>query len=212
MDGVRRGADTARGVPARHLGGLRIVPTMFSLTNRTGVGRVLVTGACASALLVGAGAGPAAASDATLAKTVVERSQQLDKREKALSKTLKALQRSPSLSRAKSAEKDAAAIFRTTEAFRTEVRDDDGSTDRGVEARDAVLPELTAMAAAAKKLDTQLVSVVKKRKVSKSAVTKIAAAKLALDKAIGKALSAIGEALSDDGPVDPAPSPTDPTA
>jgi hypothetical protein len=185
---------------------------MFSPIHRTGVGRLLVTGACASVLLAGAGAGPAAASDATLAKTVVERSQQLDKREKALSKTLKALQRSPSLSRAKSAEKDAAAIFRTTEAFRTEVRDDDGSTDRGVEARDAVLPELTAMAAAAKKLDTQLVSVVKKRKVSKSAVTKIAAAKLALDKAIGKALSAIGEALSNDGPVDPAPAPTDPTA
>ncbi|CAB4930765.1 unannotated protein [freshwater metagenome] len=185
---------------------------MFSPRNRTPLGRLVVTGACATALLLGPSAGLAAADDASLAKTITERAQQLDKREKALAKTLKSLQRSPSLSRARSAQKDSGAIFRTTEAFRDEIRDDDGSTDKGIQARDAVLPELTSMALAAQKLDKQLVTAVKKRRVSKAVVTRIVSAKLVLDKAIGKVITAIGEAFADDGPVDPAPTPTDPTA
>jgi hypothetical protein len=185
---------------------------MSSPQNRTPVRRILASGACAAALLLGPAAGLASADDASLAKTVVERGEQLDKREKALDKTLKALQRSPSLSRARTAEKDAGAIYRTTVAFRDEVRDDDGSTDRGIAARDAVLPKLTSMATAAKKLDTTLKSAIRKRSTSKAQVTKIVSAKLALDKAIGAALGTITEALADDGPSDPAPAPTDPTA
>lgn len=184
---------------------------MPSPQNRTPVARLLVAGACTGALLLGPAAGIAGASDATLAKTITERAQQLDKREKALAATIKSLQSSPSLSRAKAAQKDSRNIYRTTDAFRDEVRDDDGSTDAGVKARDAVLPELTAMATAAKKLDSQLVSAVKKRRVTKSVVTKIVSAKLVLDKSIGKVISAIGEAFADDGPVDPAPPSTDPT-
>lgn len=192
--------------------GVRMVPSMFSpQKNRTPVGRLLVTGACASALLFGPVAGIASADDASLAKTIYERAQQLDKREKKLSATLKVLQKTPSLSRAKSAQKDSGAFLRTTEAFRDEVRDDDGSTDKGVEARDAVLPELTKMATAAKKLDTQLASTVKKRKVTKAAVTKVVSAKLVLDKQIGKVITAVAEALTSNAPVDPAPAPTDPT-
>ncbi|WP_026909538.1 hypothetical protein [Patulibacter minatonensis] len=184
---------------------------MSSPHHRTPLARVVVAGACTTALLLGPGAGLASADDASLAKTITERAQQLDKREKALAKTLKTLQASPSLSRAKSASKDASGIFRTTDAFRTEVRDDDGTTDKGVAARDAVLPKLTAMAAAAEKLDKQLLSVVKKRKVGKAQVTKIVSAKLVLDRSIGKVLTAIGEAFASDGPIDPAPKPTDPT-
>lgn len=190
---------------------MRIVPTMSSPHHRTPLRRVVVAGACTTALFLGPVAGLASADDASLAKTVTERAQQLDKREKALSKTLKALQTSPSLSRAKSASKDASAIFRTTDALRTEVRDDDGSTDKGVAARDAVLPKLTSMSGVAGKLDKQLASVVKKRKVRKADVTKISTAKLNLDKAIGKVLGSIGEAFADNGPIDPAPAPTDPT-
>jgi hypothetical protein len=186
---------------------------MFSpQKNRTPLGRILIAGACSTALLVGPGAGLASADDASLAKTITERAQQLDKREKALATTLKALQKSPSLSRAKAAQKDSGNIYRTTVAFRNEVRDDDGSTDKGVEARDAVLPKLTSMAAAAKKLDTQVASAVKKRRVTKGAVTKIVSAKLVLDKSIGAVITAIGEAFESDDPVDPAPAPTDPTA
>lgn len=184
---------------------------MSSPHHRTPVGRILVAGACTTALVLGPAAGFASADDKSLAKTITERAQQLDKREKALAKTIKSLQSSPSLSRAKTAAKDAANIYRTTVAFRDEVRDDDGSTDAGVKARDAVLPELTEMAAAAKKLDRQVASTVKKRKATKAAVTKIISAKLLLDKSIGKVISAIGEAFADEGPTDPAPPPTDPT-
>jgi hypothetical protein len=188
-----------------------MVPPMSSPLSRTTLGRVVAVGACSTALVLGPAAGLASADDASLAKTITERAQQLDKREKALAKTLKALQSSANLSRAKSASKDASAIFRTTDAFRTEVRDDDGTTDKGVAARDAVLPKLTAMADAAEKLDKQLLSAVKKRKITKAVVTKIVSAKLVLDQSIGKVISAIGEAFADDGPTDPAPAPVDPT-
>ena len=191
---------------------MRIVPTMPSPQHRTPVGRLLVAGVCSAALVLGPTAGMASASDATLAKTIYERAQQLDKREKSLAKTIKSLQSSPSLSRVRSAQKDAAAFHRTTEAFRDEVRDDDGSTDKGIKTRDDVLPELTKLATAAKSLDRQVTSAVKKkRKPSKAVVTKIVSAKLTLDKQIGKVVTAIGEAFADDGSTDPAPPPKDPT-
>jgi hypothetical protein len=185
---------------------------MSSPQNRTPVRRILVSGACAAALLLGPSAGLAAADDASLVETVVERSEQLAERENTLDKSLKALQRSPSLSRARTAGKDAGAMYRLTVTIRDEVRADDGSTDRGMATRDAVLPELTSVAAAAKKLDATLRSAIRKRSTSKAQVTKIVSAKLALDKAIGAALGTITEALADDGPSDPAPAPTDPTA
>lgn len=183
---------------------------MFSPLTRIPGARLVVTGACAGALLLGPVAGMASADDTSLAKTIAERSQQLGKREKAVATKLKSLQKSPSLSRAKSAQKDAAAIYRTTEAFRDEVRDDDGSSEKGQALRDEMVPALTAMATAAKKLDRQLVSATKKRTVTKAAVTKAVSAKLTLDKAIQKVFVAIEEAFSDD-PDAPAP-PKDPTA
>lgn len=172
---------------------------------------MLVAGACTTALLLGPVAGPAAADDASVAKTITERAQQLDKREKALGRMITSLQRSRSLSRVKAAAKDSGSIYRTTVAFRDEVREDDGSTDKGIQVRDALLPPLTSMAAAAKKLDRQVTSVVRKRRVSKSDVSRIVAAKLVLDRSIGKVVGAIGEAFADDSPTDPAPPPTDPT-
>lgn len=185
---------------------------MSSPQHRAPLGRILVASACSAALVLGPAAGLASASDDTLVKTIVERSQQLDKREKSLAKTMKALQASPSLSRVRSAQKDAAAFHRTTEAFRDEVRDDDGSTDKGVKTRDDLLPQLTKLASTAKTLDRQVTAAVKKkRKPSKAVVTKIVSAKLTLDKQIGKVVTAIGEAFTDDGSTDPAPPPKDPT-
>lgn len=184
---------------------------MPSPQHRTPVGRLLIAGVCSAALVLGPTTGLASASDATLAKTIYERAQELNKREKSLARTVKALQSSPSLGRVRSAQKDAVAFHRTTEAFRDEVRDDDGSTDKGITTRDDVLPELTALASAAKSLDRQVSAAVKKkRKPSKAVVTKIVSAKLKLDKQIGKVVSAIGEAFADDGSTTPAP-PKDPT-
>ncbi|MEV4423094.1 hypothetical protein AB0L40_24415 [Patulibacter sp. NPDC049589] len=184
---------------------------MSSPHHRTSFGRALVAGACVTALALGPAAGLASADDDSLAKTFTERAQQVNKREKALSASIKALQKTPSLSRAKSAAKDAGAIYRTTDALRTEIRDDDGSSDKGTEARDAVLPKLTAMAAAAKKLDTQFTTAVKKKKVTKSVVAKIVVSKAALDKSILTVITAISDVLENNTPVDPAPAPVDPT-
>jgi hypothetical protein len=125
---------------------------------------------------------------------------------------LEALVARPGQGRARSAGRDSAALYRTTNAFRTEVRDDDGSSDRGVQIRDAVLPTLTAMSAAAKQLDALLQSAAKRRRVTTSQVRRIRAAKLVLDRRIDEVVDAITEAFTDDGPVDPAPAPTDPTA
>lgn len=178
---------------------------------RTPLGRLLVAGVCGVALVAGPAVGTASADDKSLAKTITERAQQLDKREKALRVTLKALASKPSQSRAKAAAKDSGGLYRTTNAFRTEVRDDDGSTDKGVATRDAVLPKLTTMSTSAKKLDALLQAAAKKRTVTTQQVKRITAAKLVLDQSIGKVVASIGEAFADDGPIDPAPAPTDPT-
>lgn len=183
---------------------------MSSPQNRTPARRILASGTVALALLLGPAAGGASASDRSILTTISERGEQIAKREALLAKDLKALQRTPSSSRVTSAEKSAAAIHRTTVAFRDEIREDDGSTDDGTRIRDAVLPEITAMAEAAKKLETTL-EAAQRRRVTKAQVTKIVKVKKALDTAIGSALATIVIALEDDGPADPAPAPTDPT-
>jgi hypothetical protein len=111
--------------------------------------RTLAAGACLAALALGPAAGVASADDASIVRAVADRGGQLVDRTAAVDATTKAFRRSPSGARARTGTRQAKALARLASTFRDELRDDDGSTQRGRDVRDALLGPLGRIASSA---------------------------------------------------------------